>query len=173
MLDSPSPTLTKLAAAWAPLSEILGAKLAKPINNAPQHHYVVQNALACLDRWIRDGRAPPRAEPMKTQQTADAPLGFVLDAQGLTQGGVRTPWIDVPIARLAGSGNVGSPFAFLVGVSEPFDSATLDHLYPRGRKEYLQKFTTALDAAIHAGFILRADRQEILELAALGFPGSK
>jgi hypothetical protein len=172
MMDSESTPLAKLAAAWAPMSEILGSKLAKPINNAPQHHYVVQNALACLNRWVSEGKVPPSAEPMKLEERTE-PAAFAVDANGLTAGGVRTPWVDVPIARLAGNGNAGSPLAFLVGTSEPFDAATLERLYPAGKKEYLKKFEVALDSAIKAGFILAADRKEILELAALGFHGSR
>jgi hypothetical protein len=171
-MDSGSAPLAKLAAAWAPMSEILGSKLAKPINNAPQHHYVVQNALACLDRWVSEGTAPPSAEPMKLKDGDQGPAAFAVDANGLTAGGVRTPWVDVPVSRLSGTGNSGSPLAFLVGTSEPFDAATLARLYPAGKKEYLKKFEAALDSAIKAGFILAADRAEILELAALGFQGN-
>jgi len=170
-IDSGTIPIEKLAAAWAPMSEIMGAKLAKPINNAPQHHYVVQNALVKLDRWVGTGKAPPQAEPMKMNEN-DTPATFVLDANGLTEGGVRTPWVDAPISQLSGTGNSGSPLAFLVGSSEPFDTATLERLYPGGKKEYLKKFTASLDSAIKAGFILKADRKEILELAAVGYRGS-
>ena len=173
MIDSGTIPIEKLAAAWAPTSEILGAKLAKPINNAPQHHYVVQNALASLDRWVGGGKSPPKAEPMKMKDgQGDTPATFVLDANGLTEGGVRTPWVDVPVTRLSGTGNSGSPLAFLAGASEPFDAATLDRLYPGGKKEYLKKFEASLDSAIKAGFILSADRKEILDLAAHGYHGS-
>jgi hypothetical protein len=173
-IDSGTIPMEKLAAAWRPMSEILGAKLAKPINNAPQHHYVVQNALVSLDRWVGEKKAPPKAEPTKIKEgAADTPATFVLDANGLAQGGVRTPWVDVPITRLSGGGNSGSPLAFLAGASEPFDAATLDRLYPGGKKEYLKKFESSLDATIKAGFILPADRKEILELAALGYHGAR
>jgi hypothetical protein len=164
--------MEKLAAAWAPMSEIMGAKLAKPINNAPQHHYVVQNALVKLNNWVAAGKAPAKAEPMKMKDS-ETPATYVLDANGLTEGGVRTPWVDAPVSRLSGTGNSGSPLAFLAGASEPFDTATLDRLYPGGKNEYLKKFTASLDAAIKSGFILQADRKEILELAALGYHGSR
>ena len=88
------------------------------------------------------------------------------------EGGVRTPWVDVPIARLSGIGNSGGPLAFLAGVTEPFDAETLDRLYSGGKSEYLKKFEASLDSAIKAGFILPADRKEILDLAALTYHGS-
>jgi hypothetical protein len=46
----------------------------------------------------------------------------------------------------------------------------LARFYPGGRAEYLREFQASLDKAIQAGFILPADRQEILELARLGYP---
>jgi hypothetical protein len=155
-------------------SKVLGSDLAKPLNNAPQHHYVVEAALWNLDRWIRTGQAPPIAAPMKLSVPSQpgAPPRIALDASGLAQGGVRTPWVDVPTARLSGVGNSGGTLGFMVGVSEPFDAATLDRLYPGGKREYLKKFEASLSSAIKAGFILPADKKEILNLAAIAYRGS-
>jgi len=44
-------------------------------------------------------------------------------------------------------------------------------LYPGGATEYLERFAAALDSAIQAGFIVAADREEIVDLAAATFPG--
>ncbi|HEX4002473.1 MAG TPA: alpha/beta hydrolase domain-containing protein [Candidatus Acidoferrales bacterium] len=173
-MDSGSAPLDILAKGYAPTANILGSDLAKPINNAPQHHYVVEAALSNLDRWIRTGQAPSAAAPIKLNEGAErGPSSFVLDANGLAEGGVRTPWVDVPTARLSGLGNSGGPLGFMVGVCEPFGADTLDRIYPGGKSEYLRKFEAALDSAIRAGFILAADRQEILELAAMTYPGSR
>ncbi len=171
-MDSGTIPLDKLAAAWQPTDTILGTKLAKPINSGPQHHYVVQAALWYLDRWVKTGHAPSQASPMTATANADKPPTLLLDANGETMGGVRTPWVDVPTARLAGVGNSGGPFAFLAGVTEPFDAEMLARLYPGGKSEYLKKFEASLDSAIKAGFILPADRKEILELAALAYHGT-
>jgi hypothetical protein len=173
-IDSGSTSLEKLAAAWQPTDNILGMKLAKPVNAGPQHHYVVEGALRNLDRWVKTGHAPPKAPPMKVtpSEQPGKPPTLVLDANGETEGGVRTPWVDVPTARLSGVGNTGSPLAGLAGATEPFDAATLDRLYPGGKSEYLKKFQASLDSAIKAGFILADDRKEILGLAELGYHGS-
>jgi hypothetical protein len=173
-IDSGSTPLEKLAAGFAPTNKILGSELAKAINNGPQHHYVVESALWSLERWIRTGVAPPKAAPMKLQEgkATGEPATLILDANGLTEGGVRTPWVDVPIARLSGGGNSGSPLAFLAGSCEPFDAATLERLYPGGKAEYLKKFEHSLSSAIKAGFILPADRPEILGLANLAYHDS-
>jgi hypothetical protein len=169
--DSGSTPLEELAAGYEPTATILGSDLAKPINNAPQHHYVVEAVLWNLDRWIRTGQAPPEAAPIKLSKDdqGGGAVSLVLDANGLAQGGVRTPWVDVPTARLSGVGNSGGPLGSMVGVCEPFDAVTLDRLYPGGKSMYLEKFEASLDSAIQAGFILLADRQEILDLAGIAF----
>ena len=94
----------------------------------------------------------------------------ILDANGLARGGVRTPWVDVPVARTSGLASAESLMSAIFGCGEPFDAATLSRLYPNGVDDYLPRFTTALDAAIQSGFILPADRAEILELAAATYP---
>lgn len=171
-MDSGSAPIEKIAAAYEPMDQILGSKLAKPINFAPQHHYLVETAVAALDAWLRTGKAPPRARSIQLTPGADPTP--VVDANGAALGGVRTPWVDVPTAKLTGVGNSGSPLAMLVGTGEPFDTATLDRLYPGGKAEYLAKFEKSLDASIKVGFILPADRAEILALAAaMKWRGSK
>lgn len=174
-IDSGSAPLATLAEANAPSTSVLGGVLAKPANNAPQHHYVVEAALASLDRWIRTGRTAPTGMPITLKQGDQPGQGpsLVHDANGLAEGGVRTPWVDVPTALLSGVGNSGGMVAFMAGVCEPFDAATLERLYPGGKKEYLRKFEAALDSAIQAGFILAADREEILGLAAITYHGSR
>jgi hypothetical protein len=102
-----------------------------------------------------------------------APVSLALDANGLVESGIRTPWVDAPTARLSGMPNSGGPLAFLLGRCEPFDQATLDSLYPGGKKEYLKKVEASLGSAIKAGFILPADKREILDLAAISYRGTR
>jgi hypothetical protein len=101
----------------------------------------------------------------------DAPA-LVLDANGNATGGIRTPWIDAPTAKLSGMGNTGGPFGFLFGSTQPYDTATLAKLYPGGKADYLKRFDASLDAAVKSGFVLAADRAEIRALADAGWPGS-
>jgi hypothetical protein len=77
--------------------------------------------------------------------------------------------VDVPTARTSGAGAVESIMSMLFGSGEPFDAATLARLYPGGSTQYLKSFTAALDTAIQSGFILPADRAEILQLAGAGY----
>lgn len=167
-IDTGAASIEKIAAAYRPTGTLMGMKLAKPINFAPQHHYIVEAALSALNTWVSSGAPAPAASPMALTQ--DDPPHVVPDSEGNATGGVRTPWMDVPTARLSGTGNTGNGMAMLFGSSEPFDAATLARLYPGGKGDYLGRFEKSLDRAISKGFLLPADRSEILALAAAMYP---
>lgn len=167
-IDSGSAPLETIVAGYAPTNMLLGQQLAHNINFGPQHHYVVQAGLAALNTWVATGEAPPRADPLEVRE-GSGPLP-VPDGNGLARGGIRTPWIDVPIARTSGLGGDESIMSAIFGSGELFDANTIRRLYPGGGMQYLESFTAALDVAIAAGFILPADRAEILQLAAATFP---
>lgn len=166
-IDDGLRPLTDLVAGYAPTDSLMGQQLPHFINFAPQHHYVLQAAISALHNWIRTGTPPSLAPPIDLDDGMPA-----LDDNGLATGGVRTPWVDVPIARTSGVGSGETPLSHLFGSGQPFDAATVARLYPGGAPEYLQRFTTSLDAAIRAGFILAADRDEILALASATYPSS-
>jgi hypothetical protein len=138
-----------------------------PINSGPQQHYVSQAALAHLVGWATGGEPPPRAARLDVDGGG---AGFCLDKHGLATGGIRTPWVEVPAALMSGLGQSGETFAMLFGRTEVFDEAALSKLYPGGKAEYLKQFGTSLEATIAAGFILEADREEILAVAAASYP---
>lgn len=167
-IDTGTAPIEKIAAAYVPAPTLMGMKLAKPINFAPQHHYVVEAAIVALNRWVATGKPAPSAAPIAL--TPGERVGLSLDTGGHAQGGIRTPWVDVPAARLSGTGNDGNIMAGLFGSSEPFDAATLARLYPGGKPEYLRRFRASLDAAIGEGFLLAADCAEILALADAMYP---
>ncbi|HEX5144433.1 MAG TPA: alpha/beta hydrolase domain-containing protein, partial [Mycobacterium sp.] len=123
--------------------------------------------LAGLHDWVRTGQPMPAAPPL---QLADAdPPELAVDASGIALGGVRTPWVEVPIAVTRGRGSDQTELSFIFGSGEPFDATELAHRYPGGRDDYLQLFAAALDTAIGAGHICASDRAEILELAGATF----
>ncbi len=163
--DDGHGTSSDLADRLAPTRDVMGMSTQTPINSAPQHHYVAQAALAHLDAWARTGAVPPRGAPIDI----DTAGGFVLDEHGNVVGGIRTPWVDVPTARLSGLGQTGAVFASLFGITEPFSSEKLAALYPAGSEGYLAQFGQALTSSVTGGFILPADRAEILGLAAAAF----
>ncbi|OFJ50949.1 alpha/beta hydrolase domain-containing protein [Mycolicibacterium grossiae] len=167
-IDSGAAPLTDLVAAWRPTRSLMGRELPHYVNFAPQHHYVLQAALAALAHWVRTGEPATTAAPMDLTD-ADPPQ-LLLDRHGLATGGVRTPWVDVPVARTSGLAPGDDVMALLFGSGEPFDAATVRELYPCGLDDYVERFTAALDAAIDAGVLLAADRAEIVDLATATYP---
>ncbi|OBH54925.1 alpha/beta hydrolase domain-containing protein [Mycobacterium sp. E2479] len=170
-IDSGSAPLETIVAGYTPTNMLMGQQLAHNINFGPQHHYVVQAALAALNTWVATGEPAPRADPLEVRES-DGPQP-VPDGNGLARGGIRTPWVDVPIARTSGLGGEESIMSAIFGSGELFDADTIQRLYPGGATQYLESFAAALEAAIDSGFILAADRAEILELAAATYPGGR
>jgi hypothetical protein len=162
-LDDGSLPPERLAQLLAPTTELFGMKVDAPINAGPQQHYVLQAALAHLDRWAGGGAPPPEAPRLELGSGGD-PLA--LDAHGIARGGLRSPWVDAPTAVLSGFGQTGTEFAFLFGTTRPFDAATLRRLYPGGSRDFLARFAKATDEALARGFLLEADAAEIRALAA-------
>jgi hypothetical protein len=168
VVDDGSLPPAELARHLAPTAELLGMKMDALINAGPQQHYVLQAALAHLERWAGGGPPPPQA-PRLELGGGESPLA--LDAHGLARGGARSPWVDAPTGVLSGFGQSGAEFAFLFGTTRPFDAAALARLYPRGRADFLARFERATEEALARGFLLEADVPEILGLGAAGFPG--
>jgi len=132
------------------------------INEGPQH-FVVQAALAALDRWIADGTPPPTAPRLRLAQT-DPPI-LARDDRGNAIGGVRTPAVDVPVSALSGEAPPGaSQLCSLFGTTVRFDGATLVELYG-DRERYLAAYERSLDGAIAGRFLLEGDRAELLDAA--------
>lgn len=156
-----------LAKVFRPATRSVAAESAMPFNPGMPHHYVVNAALAALDRWLRAGRPPAKTQPLTlaTGGTPGVAPSLALDANGLALGGVRTPWTDVPTIRLSGKGDPNNFTAMLAGSGVPFTADELARLYPGGKGDYLRRFTRALDRAIRAGHIVAADRAEILAVA--------
>ena len=93
------------------------------------------------------------------------------DQYGIALGGVRTPPVDVPVATLSGQGPPGAAGpGWLVGSTTPLDDATLLRLHG-DKSGYLSAYIRSLDATIKDGFLLPADRAELLAQAtAFPFP---
>jgi hypothetical protein len=132
------------------------------INEGPEH-FVAQAALHALDTWVRAG-VPPAVAP-RLELASTAPPRVARDSLGNALGGVRTPAVDAPVSALSGQAPTGaSVLCSLFGSTTPFDAATMVRLY-HDRSGYLAAFTRALDKAIGAGFLLRADRPSLMAQA--------
>jgi Alpha/beta hydrolase domain len=135
-----------------------------PVNDGPQH-VVVEAAFSAFDRWVDEGTPPPSPAPFRLSDTR--PVALALDRHGNVIGGVRTPAVDVPVSTLSGSAPAGTNVVCsLFGSARPFSQSTLTSLY-HDRKDYLSSYAASLAKAIRGGFILEADRAELLAQARL------
>ncbi|HSP99055.1 MAG TPA: alpha/beta hydrolase domain-containing protein [Candidatus Dormibacteraeota bacterium] len=125
----------------------------EPINSGPQH-FVLNAAVAALERWVRDGTPPPVSPRLEVD--AGPPPAIVRDARGIALGGIRTPAVDVPLAVLSGDPQMGSLFCSLFGTTTPFDAATLTTLYG-DTATYAAAVAASTAGAVDAGFILPPD----------------
>lgn len=162
-IDNGLLAIDDLARAWAPVSEVFGMKLDKPLNTGPQH-YVRMAAASQLERWVRHASRPPVSPRLETRDGA-----FVTDDVGNVKGGIRTPQVDVPTTVLSGLGNSGHPVSFLCGTTAALDPARLRELY-ESPQDYLHRFGGATNSAVDAGFVLRGDASEIVQIAELNSP---
>ncbi|MFE3022719.1 alpha/beta hydrolase domain-containing protein [Nocardia tengchongensis] len=151
--DSGSLTAQELAERMAPRRNPLGVDFPEPINSGPQHHYVVQTAIVALSQWADGGPAPAQADRLTVSAGE-----LVLDVHGNALGGIRTPWLDVPLAVLSGLGQENGGPAIMFGCTRPLPGPPTD--------DYLPAFRAATDNAVAAGFLLAEDVPEILAMAA-------
>lgn len=134
-----------------------------------------------LLRWVDQGIAPPRAERMLLDRsTAGDGSMMVLDEHGNGRGGIRNPYVDVPVAKYVAVNTakdpvIPNPSAYvkanglmgaqimcrLSAYQVPFSKEQLRALYGNNR-EYVQQFTARLDELERAGWSLPVYRELIL-----------
>jgi hypothetical protein len=133
-----------------------------PINDGPLH-VVAEAALHDLKAWVATGAPPPRAPRLDVVDTPA--VAVVRNRDGIAEGGIRTPPVDVPVSVLSGApGPNPSTICLLSGSDTPLPAARVAELYP-SRAAYLKQFEHSADAAIKAGFVLPADRKALLAFA--------
>lgn len=167
-----NPAVAAVVEVPAPIPGIIECTL--PVNAGPQH-FVANAAVHALNEWIVAGTAPATADRL---EAAGDPAGFVRDELGNAKGGVRTPYVDTPIAILEGEGqpqpdlseiddvNIDDvDFCFLSGTTDLLDAATLGSLYA-DNAAYVEALNAATDEAVDKGFLLPADAQLIKTYAA-------
>lgn len=137
-------------------------------------------ALRNLRRWAVDGVAPPRAMPIELlADRADGPCGAMAEAlpcrrdeHGNAIGGVRTPFVDVPVASYyphspgsaepsaEGRGRRGVDAGDITGSMRRFSPERLRELY--GTPEaYRERFAAGLRRLVDEGWIDEADARAL------------
>jgi len=133
-----------------------------PINTGPAH-FVLDAAFFSINRWVANDVLPPVAPRLQT--TGTSPVVFATDANGNVAGGIRTPAVDAPVAKLSGLPQGGSQFCFLFGTTVPFTPSQLAALY-ENHGQFVSASAQATKSAHNAGFLVEADAKEIQSAAA-------
>lgn len=141
---------------------------------------IARAVFASLDRWVRDGTAPPRADRFAFDP--DAPPGphdsrpLRRDRFGNAVGGIRTPWVEVPVARYrphstpVPEGCRPSPWmpmtdphaiAWMIGNAVPLEAADLAALYS-SPEDYLTRYAASCAALCRQGFLLWEDMETLM-----------
>ncbi len=137
-----------------------------PINTGP-HTYVLRSAVAALEKWVRTGEPPASMPPIEL----DADGGMTVDDLGIVRGGIRTPHVDVPIARLSGVGQTGSRFCGLFGTTVAFDATQLAALYA-DHDTFVSQWNEAVEASVRSGALLDVDAERLKAVAGASAIGS-
>ncbi|MBI4265335.1 MAG: hypothetical protein HY657_13235 [Acidobacteria bacterium] len=156
------------------------SQCAQPLSRFPLEAYM-SVALHHLLRWVDTGVAPPRADRVLIDRNTlnDGSL-MILDEHGNARGGIRNPYVEVPIAKYTarntpvaaageggraggaagagpgGGGRGGFGGGGLCGLSvyqTAFDQAKLRQLY-RNKNTYVQRFEQRLTELEKAGWSL-------------------
>ena len=112
-----------------------------------------------LFRWAEHGITPPRGQRIALA-TDDLVSVAQVDHHGNPLGGVRSPFLDVPLARYEVHSTRGL-LCKLAGRETFLPREVLAKCY-RNADIYVAEFTQSLDETIRAGFLLQADRAAIL-----------
>ncbi|WP_431874743.1 alpha/beta hydrolase domain-containing protein [Amycolatopsis sacchari] len=136
--------------------------------------FVARAVFSLLDRWVAEGTPPPRADRFTF---ADGDLAR--DDQGNVLGGIRTPWVEVPVARYHPHSTpvpgacVPSPWmpmiepeamTWLTGNTTAFPAELLSSRYPTA-DDYLTRYRESCFALVDQGFLLCGEVEPLLVAA--------
>ncbi len=125
--------------------------------------YFVRAAAEQLFAWAETGEPAPEAARLEMASNQGVVWTAAVDEVGNAVGGVRSPFVDVPLVRYEPQTDPGA-LCKLRGRQVPLDAATLASRYD-SPDDYLDQFEASLDATIEAGFLRSADREDLLALA--------
>jgi hypothetical protein len=112
-----------------------------------------------LDRWVRNGTAPPKAAPMIVNNPNTPQAAIATDENGNGRGGIRSAYVDVPAATYI-THTPGQAVCRNLGYKIPFDWAKMEALYGSS-KNYQTKVSQRADELVKAGWLLESDAKRV------------
>jgi hypothetical protein len=143
---------------------------ANPSRSRIPDRHAIAASIDWLKRWSEMGATPPPAPPIQLEVDG---VTVRRDGLGNALGGIRLAPFAVPVALDTGYNTNppnGAGLCFLNGTHVPFDTQTLNRLYPDHRT-YVQKFDEAVSANVRDGFVLPADAKDMLDDARKSLVG--
>jgi hypothetical protein len=122
--------------------------------NSIAFNAIFQNLVA----WVRDGTAPPKIDNIEVENKAP-----VLDKFGNVTGGVRSPFVDVPISTWYGN-STGPSFCRIAGHEVRFEMARLRELYPT-KDAYVRAVTADVKKLVSQRMITLEDGVDLIDQA--------
>ena len=113
-------------------------------------------------QWLITGEPLPEADRLLL--TADG-QGFQLDDVGNVLGGIRTNYVDAPVAVLSGLGQTGESFCRIFGTTRLFDDSELAELYPT-HEAFVSQYHACVDRLLAGGYLLEPEAEEARAAAA-------
>jgi hypothetical protein len=142
-----------------------------PMQDSPLYRYAVNAALENVDRWVRDGIPAPRAERIAVRNGGTEKAEFVFDEFGNAVGGVRSPYLDVPVATYHAKTPGPGVCRNLLNI-ERFDWTKLESLYG-SHAAYAAKLAESVERIVQQRFLTKADAERILRDSAVPDAGGK
>ncbi len=127
--------------------------------------FFMNSAYNNLYTWLREGTPPPKAAPIVMEKVGDKDeLHVKLDENGNAVGGVRSPFVDIPVATYHGQSvpldEESAFFCMLAGYKTPFDDEKIKSLYPT-RGDYLDKVNAMVDTMVAERFLTESDGKRL------------
>ncbi len=132
--------------------------------------FFMNGGFANLKSWVQSGKAPVKVPLIKTKSVPDIPFPVAeTDKYGNAIGGLRSPYVDVPVATYYASSTPLIPalaiVCWLSGYKVPFEKEMLNKLYPN-RTIYINKVKKSVAGLVKNRLITEDDGQKIIEEAA-------
>jgi len=141
-----------------------------PLTKLPLMSYVFDAALTNLDEWVRKGTPPPHADPIEMKNAGAADASVVLDDFGHGVRGVRSPYVDVPVATYFTNSN-GPGTCPELGHQTAFDAARFNSLYGTAAA-YAARVAQSVDALVRQHWLTESDGKKIKAEASAYRPPS-
>lgn len=132
----------------------------------PLMPFVYHAALDHLDNWARKGIAPPHADRIQVKDADTPKPSVVVDQYGNAVGGIRSFWVDDPVAMFTQNSTGPGPCVEL-GHSVPLSWQKLEEIHGN-YKAYVAKASASLDKSVKDGWITQADADKMKKALAAG-----